>query len=318
MFSGSALLEFGRKLGIWSIPGVTLHFHASHSKCQHHDTIIIWKSRAPVCSTHKLYSFVEPCFPGNAWPWHQPRPYERTWQNTSLISRLIWDAVHCLLLGCDWQLVWTHSVLPLNRQGALWCVCLTTRSVTDPVFLSEAGHCREPCLLTACFGETGGCTRGALVYSRLITPALSITVWTQNHHLRVVPYVSKHGLSIRSAGSKNLSLSACSLFEGCGNESTNGRLETQPLPGVSEHCNFCLGLEAISVDAQHMRKGRRANHLFRFTSFGKVHLVAWYHNIATYIHFSWHLNFWRSCELCKTGVLVVAKVFWLVVRVRAV
>ncbi len=116
MFSGSALLEFGRKLGIWSIPGVTLHFHASHSKCQHHDTIIIWKSRAPVCSTHKLYSFVEPCFPGNAWPWHQPRPYERTWQNTSLISRLIWDAVHCLLLGCDWQLVWTHSVLPLNRQ----------------------------------------------------------------------------------------------------------------------------------------------------------------------------------------------------------
>ncbi len=77
---------------IWSIPGVTLHLHASHSKCQHHDTIIVWKSRAPVCSTHKLYSFVEPCFPGNAWPCHQPRPYERTQQNTSLISRVIWDA----------------------------------------------------------------------------------------------------------------------------------------------------------------------------------------------------------------------------------
>ncbi len=107
-----------------------------------------------------------------------------------------------LLLGCDWQLVWTHSVLLLNRQGALWWVCLTTRSVTNPVFLSEAGHCQEPCPLTACFGETGGCTRGALVYSRLITPALSITVWTQN---TICGSFHKHRLSIQSAGSKNLS-----------------------------------------------------------------------------------------------------------------
>lgn len=154
-----------------------------------------------------------PCFPGNAWLWHWPRPYERAWQNTSLISRLIWDAVHSLLLDCDWQLVWTHSVLPLNRQGTLQCICLTTRTMTNPVFLSEAGHCRKLCQLTAWLGKTSGRTRGALVHSRLITAALSITVWTQNHHLRVVRYVSKQEPSILSAGMENFFLSACRLSE---------------------------------------------------------------------------------------------------------
>lgn len=65
MFSGSALLDFGHKLRIWRVPGVSLSFHASHSKCQHHATNIVWKSSA--CSTPKLYSFVAPCFLGNAW-----------------------------------------------------------------------------------------------------------------------------------------------------------------------------------------------------------------------------------------------------------
>lgn len=83
----------------------------------------------------------------------------------------------------DWQLDWTHSVLPLNRQATLWCICLTTRTMTDPVFLPKAGHCQKLCLLTARFGKSRRCTRGAPVQGRLITPALSITVWTQNLRL---------------------------------------------------------------------------------------------------------------------------------------
>lgn len=43
------------------------------------------------------------------------RPYEKSWHNASLIS-LIRDAVHGLLLAFNWQLVWTHSVLPLSEE----------------------------------------------------------------------------------------------------------------------------------------------------------------------------------------------------------
>lgn len=130
----------------------------------------------------------------------------------------------------DWQLDWTHSVLPLNRQAALWCICLTTRTMTDPVFLPKAVHCQELCPLTARFGKGRRCTRGAPVHGRLITPALSITVSTQNLRLWVCAvWVLRKACDPVSGDWKPFFLSQLVVGLKHCNESTNGPLVSQPL-----------------------------------------------------------------------------------------